>query len=118
MPHTAQTRFSPKPHWAGAHDPAMPFPRSKTWPCGTNATSRIPRIERFIGPGATITLDFALARLTPAWLKEAADLPDRMTEKTWIAWAVWSIPSGSCWRLTQAGVSRRGCLCPRAEKRD
>ena len=44
---------------------------------GTSATSRHSSVERFIGPDATITLDFALARLTGV-IDKLLVYPERM----------------------------------------
>ena len=45
--------------------------------CGTSATSATRSVERFIGPDATITLDFALARLTGV-IDKLLVYPERM----------------------------------------
>ena len=45
--------------------------------CGTSATSRHSSVERYIGPDATITLDFALARLTGV-IDKLLVYPERM----------------------------------------
>ena len=61
----AQSGAVGEPHRACPHGARlMPCPPWRTWRCGTSATSRIRRVERMIGPDATVTLDFALARLT------------------------------------------------------
>ena len=53
-------------------------------------------VERVIGPDATITLDFALARLT-RWSRSCSSIPSRC-RRTSTAWAASSIRSGCCWR--------------------
>jgi adenylosuccinate lyase len=53
-------------------------------------------VERFIGPDACITLDFALARLTGV-IDKLLVYPERM-QRTSTAWAASSIRSACCWR--------------------
>ncbi len=47
------------------------------WRSGTSATSATRSVERYIGPDATITLDFALARLTGV-IDKLLVYPERM----------------------------------------
>jgi adenylosuccinate lyase len=55
-------------------------------------------VERYIGPDATITLDFALARLTSV-IDKLLIYPERMQKNLdKMAWAGWSTRSGCCWR--------------------
>jgi adenylosuccinate lyase len=54
-------------------------------------------VERFIGPDATITLDFALARLTGV-IDKLLVYPERMRAQTSTGWAASSIRSACCWR--------------------
>ena len=54
-------------------------------------------VERFIGPDATITLDFALARMAGI-VEQAAGLSRRACRRTWIRRAGWCTASACCWR--------------------
>ena len=54
-------------------------------------------VERMIGPDATITLDFALARLAGRH-RQARRLSRKTCRKTWTGSAASSIRSACCWR--------------------
>ena len=54
-------------------------------------------VERMIGPDATITLDFALARLAGVD-RQARRLPGRRCRRTWTSSAASSTRSACCWR--------------------
>ncbi len=72
--------------------------------CGTSATSRHSSVERFIGPDATITLDFALARLTGV-VDKLLVYPERM-QKNLDQMGGLVHSQRVLLALTQAGVSR------------
>ena len=69
-----------------------------------SATSAIPRVERYIGPDATITLDFALARMTGV-IEKLVVYPDRM-QKNLDATHGLVNSQRVMLALTQAGLSR------------
>ena len=54
-------------------------------------------VERIIAPDATITLDFALARLT-GLIDRLVVYPERMREEPRHRWAGSSTRSACCWR--------------------
>jgi adenylosuccinate lyase len=71
------------------------------WLCGMSGTSRT---RRWIGPDATITLDFALARLTQV-VEKLVVYPERMLKNlNRMGGLIHS--QGVLLALTQAGVSR------------
>ena len=72
--------------------------------CGTSATFRHSSVERFIGPDATITLDFALARLTQV-IDKLLVYPERM-QKNLDRMGGLVHSQRVLLALTQAGLSR------------
>ncbi len=73
-------------------------------PCGTSAISRIPRVERAIGPDTTITLDFALHRLAGVIEKLVIYPENMLANMNKFRGLVMS--QRVLLALTQAGVSR------------
>ena len=73
-------------------------------------------VERFIGPDATITLDFALARLTSV-IDKLVVYPERM-QKNLDRMGGLVHSQRVLLALTQAGLSREDSLCAGAAQRD
>ena len=76
----------------------------RTWLSGTSAIFPTPRVERMIGPDATVTLDFALARLTGV-IDKLVVYPDNML-KNMNKFRGLVHSQRVLLALTQAGVSR------------
>ena len=84
--------------------------------CGTSATSRHSSVERYIGPDATITLDFALARLTGV-IDKLLVYPERM-QKNLDRMGGLVHSQRVLLALTQAGAQPRGQLRAGPAQRD
>ncbi len=62
-------------------------------------------VERMIGPDATVTLDFALARMTGV-IEKLLIYPANMQKNLDVS-AAWSIRSGCCWRSPRPACPAR-----------